>query len=649
MSDELCSRAELINNRIEFLKTNGMHIVYLVTEERDILENLMPELTCFIGDISGELSETISKWPPQEIWKEMVKNKYLVDAYKVFGLHVPNKVYVKPEVTKGKGETEDVPPQTRFFLLQDFHLLDEKIIVNFTKQFLEKAKSLAYANRDQYWVLFIVSPLLVIPGGFEYNMEIIDVPEMDREEIERFLWDYLKADSEKASEMEKKAIRKTAEDFCGLQRSEINRILSNLEATYGCFDDCWHRGRGFGNSKSVAHRRRELAGNVKKEAAMKDASITIMDTYGNVAGMEGMINWIKNDVSEYFMNPEYAAERGIDPPKGVLVAGLPGTGKTQLAKQVAAIFGGKNGKWVPLVQFRMDNILGQYVGQSEANFKRCRKKIEALAPCVVLMDEIEKTFDTENSKNSNDAKMNILSALLDWMQENRKQIFFYATCNNIKLPPELQRDGRFTMRYSAFMPSEKELVEIMAYHIKRTNDERHADGKLIELRKGKTEDEQYKGIAKHFFNGSRNSGQTGIVRYAKDHSQDMFYTGANIEALIQQTNIALANKKEIQIPYSIENYEKELIKAAQSEKSQPYGMTNMRDIVRFWIKALDNKYVDVGRDSLFSFKEFDRNKGEFHFHESPPSEYDRYMRERISGEIEKYYKEENHIESSGGT
>ena len=87
--------------------------------------------------------------------------------------------------------------------------------------------------------------------------------------------------------------------------------------------------------------------------------------------------------------------------------------------------GGNEGN-VLLVQFRMDNLLGGLVGDSEANFKRCRKRIEALAPCVVLMDEIEKTFAIDKASGKNDVKMNILTALLDWMQENKKQIFFFA-------------------------------------------------------------------------------------------------------------------------------------------------------------------------------------------------------------------------------
>lgn len=132
------------------------------------------------------------------------------------------------------------------------------------------------------------------------------------------------------------------------------------------------------------------------------------------------------------------------------------------------------------------------------------------------MDEIEKTFDTEGKSSSNDVKMNILTALLDWMQENERQIFFFATSNSVvHLKPELLRDGRFDMRFCVFMPTHDELVEIFRLHMEHAN--RRANGRLFQ-------DADYRETARSFL--------SKITEYAREKEKNMFFTGANVENLI---------------------------------------------------------------------------------------------------------------------
>ena len=616
---ERSRRAELIDARIAQLKSDGKHIVFLITEERDILENLMPELYSFYGLLPGSIGQSMQTVLPENLWPALKRNEILVDASEVFELH---KNYFAPD----KHKKAELPGKAVFFLLKDFHLFsgsgrrEAAEGSHFIRQFLEAARE--QEDEGRYWVLFLVSPLASIPSGFEYDMEIIDVPEPEREEIQCFL---KKLDT---GTLPDGAICQAAEDFCGLQTSEIRSIVEQLRGIYGRFADPNYLSEG-----EIGVTRRSLVAAKKRAEALRDSTVTIKETGGSVSGMNGIVDWIRNDVREYFMQPEEALKKGIDPQKGVLVAGLPGTGKTQLAKQVADDFAHyKEGRSVsvPLVQFRMDNLLGGLVGDSEANFKRCRKRIEALAPCVVLIDEIEKTFDTGSARGNSDVKMNILAALLDWMQENKKQIFFYATCNNISLPPELQRDGRFSMRYSAFMPSKNELAEIMVLHLARVNDKKHAGGNLFLLRGEKAED-VYRMIAERFLQE--------ITEYAVKAKEYRFYTGANIENLIQQTNVEMDRDRRQTMPYDPEAYLKKMIKVAASAKSQPYGMTNKNDIAEFWVRALKNKFVDVGGSPLFPFDKFDEKEGKFHFDSQKAlCRYDQHMRDCLSGEIEELYR-----------
>jgi len=304
------------------------------------------------------------------------------------------------------------------------------------------------------------------------------------------------------------------------------------------------------------------------------------------------------------------------------LTGVPGSGKTQAAKKTAAQMD------VSLVQLRMDNLLGGYVGDSEANFKRCRKRVEALAPCVVLIDEMKKIFGTtEHSSGSHDVKMNLLAALLDWLQENKKPIFFFATSNSVgDLRPELLRDGRFDRRFSVFMPTYNELVKIFHYHMDQFD--RLSGGRLFQNFSG-----GYDQMARDFLDKS--------TQYAKKNGLDLFYTGANIENLISQTNRALrteGGKKNI-TGISRDRYLEALLKTVESGQSQPYGVTNMDDIARFWVQALKNQYTSASALDLFPFQSFDRKKGEFSHPKPYEHAYDEYMFTQVSAEIKNLYRE----------
>ncbi len=428
-------------------------------------------------------------------------------------------------------------------------------------------------------------------------------------------------------EVVKRRIRQAARDCRGISRRGIDEIISDLKAEFGSFFGRAEDNSGIEeNLYKIAKARKRMAVEFKKNEARYDSTVTMMESKQNaVEGMKEFLWWV-DSVKEDFLDVEKAYESGNGPPKGVLLTGVPGSGKTQAAKEAAFRMGGLEGN-VPLVQFRMDNLLGAHVGDSEANFKRCRKRIEALAPCIVLMDEIEKTFDTSSSNSNNDVKLNILTALLDWMQENKKQIFFFATSNSVaSLKPELLRDGRFDMRFCVFMPTCGELVEIFRMHMENAN--RRAKGKLLGHFDYREEAELFLGE---------------ITAYAKEKEKNMFYTGANVENLIGQANRILKmkeGKRGREVPYSQKEYHAALLEAAKGKYNQPYGMTNMKDIVNFWLSAYENKYTNAGSLDMFSFLAYNDETCEFEEAELPKltNTYDLYMFEKISAEIKKRHK-----------
>ncbi|MHC5854423.1 AAA family ATPase [Nostoc sp.] len=155
-----------------------------------------------------------------------------------------------------------------------------------------------------------------------------------------------------------------------------------------------------------------------------------------------------------------ARSLSLPQPKGVLLAGPPGTGKTLLAKNIANILN------LPLLQLDIASLLGSLVGESEGNIRRALKTAEAIAPCVLWIDEIEKALS--GSGDTSGVSQRILGNILTFMSESQCGVFVVATCNDPSaLPSELKRKGRFDENFFVDLPTEPERVQILGIHLQR--------------------------------------------------------------------------------------------------------------------------------------------------------------------------------------
>ncbi|HEY2067423.1 MAG TPA: AAA family ATPase [Gemmatimonadaceae bacterium] len=180
-----------------------------------------------------------------------------------------------------------------------------------------------------------------------------------------------------------------------------------------------------------------------------------------VAGLAGLKAWLakrRNIVAD----PLRAAEFGLSFPKGALLLGVPGCGKSLCAKAVANEWG------LPLLKLDPANLYDKYVGDSEKNFKRAMQTAERLAPIVLWIDELEKAFAGGSGEEDGGVSRRVFGAFLSWLQERRGDVFVVATSNDVtKLPPEFIRKGRFDEVFFVDLPRADARRAIFTIHLRK--------------------------------------------------------------------------------------------------------------------------------------------------------------------------------------
>ena len=184
--------------------------------------------------------------------------------------------------------------------------------------------------------------------------------------------------------------------------------------------------------------------------------IETSDSMANIGGMKNLKDWLK-------VHKGALADKD-DPPKGLLMMGVPGCGKSLMARAVAT-------DWkLPLLTLKASNIFDKYVGESEGKISRALDIAEAIAPCVLWVDEIEKLLAGSGGDGSNDSGVSarVGGSILSWMADKKAPVFVVATANNPeRLDPAYVRRGRFDERFFIDLPGPNTRREILAHHIQR--------------------------------------------------------------------------------------------------------------------------------------------------------------------------------------
>lgn len=245
-----------------------------------------------------------------------------------------------------------------------------------------------------------------------------------------------------------KLLEDMAVGFKGLSEFEIINLLSLAVAEEG----------------ELSRKALNLIFEQKKQMILKSGimeMVPLKEKIEDIGGLENLKSWL-NRKAKVFKNIKEAEAFGVDMPKGVLIVGVPGCGKSLCAKAAASLFE------VPILRLDIGKLMGKYLGESEANLRKAINLAEAISPCVLWVDELEKAFAGMGSDNGHEVTARLFGTFLTWMQEKTSTTFVVATANDItKLPPELLRKGRFDEIFFVGLPKGEERKKIFEIHISK--------------------------------------------------------------------------------------------------------------------------------------------------------------------------------------
>lgn len=350
---------------------------------------------------------------------------------------------------------EDCSLEMMLDQLKTKDLLDRKIIalkdvVAYLDdpKIVSKIKGLAkMINQGADATIIIVSDILKIPRELEKYITILEMDYLNSDEIRQIIMDFINENHVEV--VGDKLVDELAVAFKGLTEFEINNLLALSYADDGELKR--------NDLRLIFEQKQQM---IKKAGILE--MIPLKETIDDIGGLENLKEWFIRKAKVY-KNMDEAKRYGVDMPKGILIAGIPGCGKSLSAKAAANLFE------VPLLRLDMGRLMGKYVGESEANLRSAIALAEAISPCVLWIDELEKAFaGIGGSGGAAEVTTRLFGNFLTWMQEKESPAFVVATANDIiKLPPELLRKGRFDEIFYVGLPNEAEREKIFKIHIEK--------------------------------------------------------------------------------------------------------------------------------------------------------------------------------------
>src|SRR5882762_3672034 len=367
---------------------------------------------------------------------------HIQDAYA--GAQVQgNMIYDTRDPAKVLGHMEGLTVEGAF-ILKDFHRhLEDPVVVRRLRDVGQKFQT----NRR---TLILTAPSIQIPPELASVVEYLELPLPDRVRLRQIVDEMLVRVSKTHTlgrKLDAAGIDAVVANLRGLTEEEAERAVSQALVTRYAL--CQETITDILDAKKA----------MLKRTGMLDF-VDTSDSMAGIGGLDNLKNWLALRRGAW---EEKARDFGLEPPKGVIILGVQGCGKSLCARAIA-------GEWqLPLVKFDSAAIFDKYIGETEKRIRKVFKVAEGLAPCVLWIDELEKVFaGTGADSASADAGVSsrLLASFLSWMQDRKAPVFVAATCNNVTaLPPELIRKGRFDELFFVDLPNQSERKQIFTIQL----------------------------------------------------------------------------------------------------------------------------------------------------------------------------------------
>lgn len=337
------------------------------------------------------------------------------------------------------------------FVLQDFHVYFGDQGRHPDLQIIRKLRDIIASLKQSpnpKNVVFL-SPVLKLPTDLEKDITIVDFDLPTFKEIKETLDEMIEINQMSGrieinlNEEEKEKLVKAA---LGLTLSEAENAFARAMVENGKLT--------VSDVDIILEEKEQI---IKKTGILEFVTNNL--NMADVGGLENLKRWLRKRNNSWF---ESAQVYGLPAPSGVLITGVPGCGKSLISKAISETW------QLPLLRLDISKIFSGIVGSSEENMRKAINTAEAIAPCILWIDEIEKGFSGLNSQGDSGTSSRIFGQFLTWMQEKEKPVFVIATANNISsLPPEMLRKGRFDEIFFVDLPTFRERIEIFKVHLNK--------------------------------------------------------------------------------------------------------------------------------------------------------------------------------------
>lgn len=343
------------------------------------------------------------------------------------------------------------------FVFYDFHPFLTPDHFGLIRQLKEIGRYL----RNSYRTILFISPVIEIPVELEKEITVIEFPFPDRQELESLLVSISHhLDNQEGITLELDAATREplVDAALGLTLQEAENAFAKIIV----------------RERQLTARDIDLIIEEKRQIVRKSGLLEFYpatEDLATVGGLAALKAWLKKRNDAF---GQKASAFGLHPPRGVLLLGVQGCGKSLCAKAISRAWR------LPLLRFDVGRMFGSYIGASEANMRKAIQLAESIAPAVLWVDEIDKAFAgiSESGNSDSGTAARVLGTFLTWLSEKTSPVFVVATANSIgRLPPELLRKGRLDEIFFVDLPNEDERREILNIHLRK----RHRDPSVFDL------------------------------------------------------------------------------------------------------------------------------------------------------------------------